>query len=298
MLTAMFRYAGLKANPVLVSTKSHGVPIFPTLNGFNYVISGVETDDGTILFDATNKLGAPNILDPDLLNWKGRIVREDESSNWVSLNPSKLAMEAFMINATLDSDGGVKGSIKNQFTGNKAFENRNEFAGLSESAVKEELEDRYEQLNVSDTKFENLGNPYKPLKVDFNFDSQNFVEEINGNLYVSPLLFLCMDENPFKQEDRKFPVYYGYPSKKRYIVSIDLPEGYKVESLPAGANVKMGDNVVAFKYLLSENNNKIQLSAEFSINRYLVSPQEYGDLKKFYQYMIDKEKEKIVLSKI
>ncbi|MBL4663586.1 MAG: hypothetical protein JKY22_08540 [Flavobacteriaceae bacterium] len=112
------------------------------------------------------------------------------------------------------------------------------------------------------------------------------------------LLFLSLDENPFKLEDRKFPVDYGYPSKKRYIVSIELPEGYKVESLPAGANVRMGDNVVAFKYLLSESNNKIKLSAEFSINRHLVSPLEYKDLKQFYQYMIDKDKEKIVLSKI
>ena len=298
MLTAMFRYAGLNANPVLISTKSHGIPIFPTLNGFNYVISAVEINDGILLFDAINEFGAPNILDKELLNWQGQIVREDGSSNWVPLNPRKSAMEAFMVNATLDADGGVKGSLKNQFTGNTAFENRNDFAGLGESDIAEELEDRYEQLDISDTKFENLGNPYEPLKVNFNFDSQNYVEEINGNLYVSPLLFLRMDENPFKQEERKFPVDYGYASKKRYIVSIDLPEGYKVESLPAGANVKMGDNLVAFKYLLSENNNKIQLSAEFSINRYFVSPEEYGDLKKFYQYMIDKENEKIVLSKI
>jgi hypothetical protein len=107
-----------------------------------------------------------------------------------------------------------------------------------------------------------------------------------------------MEENPFNQEDRKFPVVYGYPSKKRYIVSINIPEGYKIESLPLGTKATMGDSVVAFKYLLSENSNKIQISAEFSINRYFVSPEEYIDLKKFYQYMIDKENEKIVLSKI
>lgn len=88
------------------------------------------------------------------------------------------------------------------------------------------------------------------------------------------------------------------PQKKRYIVSIELPEGYKVESMPQGANVKMGDNVLAFKYLISENNNKIQLMAEFIINKYLVGPEAYADIKQFYQYMIDKENEKIVLSKI
>ena len=298
MLTAMFRYAGFNANPVLLSTKSNGIPIFPTVNGFNYVISAVETDEGPLLFDATNKYSEPNILDKNLLNWQGRIVRKNKSSNWVSLNPSKLAVEAFMVNATVGVDGTISGSIKNQFTGNIAMENRRDFSGLSENDAGEELKGRYKQLSISEVAFENLENPYQPLKLNFNFSSQNFVEEINGNLYVSPLLFLCMEENPFNQEDRKFPVVYGYPSKKRYIVSINIPEGYKIESLPLGTKATMGDSVVTFKYLLSENSNKIQISAEFSINRYFVSPEEYSDLKKFYQYMIDKENEKIVLSKI
>src|SRR5690606_1784392 len=36
MLTAMLRYAGLKASPVLLSTVNNGIPIFPTRKGFNY----------------------------------------------------------------------------------------------------------------------------------------------------------------------------------------------------------------------------------------------------------------------
>src|SRR5690606_27200670 len=34
MLVAMLRKANLNANPVLVSTKDHGMPLFPTRNGF------------------------------------------------------------------------------------------------------------------------------------------------------------------------------------------------------------------------------------------------------------------------
>jgi hypothetical protein len=42
MLTAMLRYAGLNANPVLVSTRSNGIAIFPNRTAFNYVIAAVE----------------------------------------------------------------------------------------------------------------------------------------------------------------------------------------------------------------------------------------------------------------
>ena len=298
MLTAMFRHAGLNSSPVLVSSKSHGVPIFPTLNGFNYVISAVEIDGAALLFDATDKLGRPNILDKDLLNWQGRLIRDDRSSKWVTLHPSKPAVEAFMVNARLSANGQLQGMIKNQFTGNISLEKRKMYSGIREEDVIDLLESKYDELHISETKFLNLANPYKPLKLDFMFNSDNLAEEINGNLYVSPLLFLALEENPFKLEERKFPVDFGFPTKQRFIITIEIPEGYKVESLPEGVNVKLGDNIIAFKYLLSENKNKIQLSSEFAINRYYVTPQEYSDLKKFYQFIIDKEKEKIVLSKI
>ena len=39
MLTSMLRVANLNAKPVLVSTRANGVPLFPTLDGFNYVIA-------------------------------------------------------------------------------------------------------------------------------------------------------------------------------------------------------------------------------------------------------------------
>jgi hypothetical protein len=53
MLTAMLKYGGLTANPVLVSTKNNGVPLFPTRKGFNYVVAGLEIGDKIILLDAT-----------------------------------------------------------------------------------------------------------------------------------------------------------------------------------------------------------------------------------------------------
>jgi transglutaminase-like putative cysteine protease len=62
MLTAMLRYAEIKANPVLISTRSNGIALFPSRTGFNYVIAAIEINDGLILLDATEKYSVPNIL--------------------------------------------------------------------------------------------------------------------------------------------------------------------------------------------------------------------------------------------
>jgi len=80
MLTAMLRTAGLKANPVLLSTRSNGIALFPNRTAFNYVIAAVETPEGLILLDATSKFSTPNVLPFRDLNWLGRLIKKDGNS--------------------------------------------------------------------------------------------------------------------------------------------------------------------------------------------------------------------------
>lgn len=49
-LVAVLRELGLDANPVLLSTRNNGIPLFPTSKGINYVIAHVKTSDGYIPF--------------------------------------------------------------------------------------------------------------------------------------------------------------------------------------------------------------------------------------------------------
>ena len=108
-LVAMLRASNLKANPILIGTRDHGVPLFPTKEGFNYVIAGVELANGIVLLDATEKFSTPNVLPLRDLNWMGRIVRENGSSSEVNLFPTEKAKESIFVMATIDSDGLLNG---------------------------------------------------------------------------------------------------------------------------------------------------------------------------------------------
>ncbi len=297
-LTAMFRKIGLNANPVLISTKSHGIPILPTHSGFNYVVAGVETSQGVLLFDACNKDGQADVLEDYLLNWQGRIVREDGTSNWVALQSDTQASEAFMGDLMLSSDGLITGTMKSQSTGYFAMQNRKEYSGLNEKDRDLKFSESIENVEITDLEFSNLTNPYEPLKIDYTFKTDVYSENIDENLYITPLTFLATKENPFNKEERKFPIDFGTPKKFRYIVNIAIPDGYKVTSLPESANLQMGDNKLAFKYLVSERNGKISIMGEFRINAHFMGPEDYSDVKEFYQFFVEKEKEKIVLSKL
>lgn len=88
ILIAMLKRAGINVSPVLTSTLQHGVPTYPSRTDFNYVIAAVQIDDKQILLDATNKFNSPNILPLQVLNWTGRLIRQDGSSEEINLVPT------------------------------------------------------------------------------------------------------------------------------------------------------------------------------------------------------------------
>ncbi len=297
ILVAMLRKANLNADPVLVSTKDHGMPLFPTRNGFNYVIAGVELPQGVILLDATNKDAEMGILKSSIMNWQGRMIKKDGSSGWVSLTPQTPAVKSAMVTAEIKPDLSVTGKAQNRFTGNYAFKYRTEFKSLNEDAQRKEIEKNSNQVELSALHFENLDTTGKPVSLEYDFESMDAIEDVAGKLYFSPMVFMATKESPFKPETRDYPIDFGYPMKDRYIINIALPEGYKVESLPENAVFNLGENTGSYRYLISQVGNKLQLSVEFTLNKAYIAAEEYGNLKKFYELLIAKENEKVVLSK-
>jgi hypothetical protein len=297
MLTAMLRSAGFNANPVLVSTRSNGIALFPSLNAFNYVISAVETPEGMILLDATEIYSEPNVLPLRDLNWLGRLIRKDGTSTPINLTPEILSKETSTMNIVLNSDGTIDGKIRRQYTNHNALEFRQKNLATTKETYLEELENNNNGIEIGDYIRANELDLSKPVMETYSFKSSKDVEIINDKIYMSPMLFLADKENPFKQEIREYPVDFGYPFESKIYINIEIPQGYKVEFLPKAANLLTGDNIGAFSYIVENTDNKIKMIITTTINEAIVSADFYDVLKEFYQGMINKQNEKIVLTK-
>ena len=94
-----------------------------------------------------------------------------------------------------------------------------------------------------------------------------------------------------------YPIDFGYPFKDTYMVNVDIPEGYVVESKPEPIVVKLPNDLGRFKYILSDNGSKINVLVNFEINRAILSPDLYPILREFFKQIIAKESEKVVLAK-
>lgn len=298
MLTAMLRTAGLKANPVLISTRANGISVFPNHSAFNYVIAAVETPEGLILLDATSKFSTPNVLPFRDLNWMGRLIRKDGTSEEVDLMPKKAANNNVTMMYSIDATGKITGKLRRHQTDHNAMSFRSEIENIKEEDYLEKLENEYAKIEISDYKRVNEKDVKMPIVETCSFTGTNLCEIIGEKMYINPLLFFTKEQNPFKQEVREYPIDYGFPFKDNYTININIPEGYTIETLPKSTMLNMEDNIGVFKFIAQTSENVIQISISHQINTPIVSNEYYSTLKDYYQGMIAKETEKIVLKRI
>ncbi len=298
MLVAMLRYAGLDANPVLLSTRSNGIPFYASRTAFNHVIVAVEDGQDIILMDATSKYTKLGILPDEDLNWFGKLIRKDKTFQDIDLMPKKNAIKSIMMMANLDTNGGIKGKVKQQFQDNYALDYRDANNVLTIDARADKLEKRFSDIEIDSLSVQNKTATKLPIIETFQFQKNLSAESIGGKIYFSPLFFLSKSVNPFKQETREYPIDMGYPTRESISAVINLPEGYKVEKVPENLAIGMHDSLGSFRFIAVDNGNNVQISATIDINSAIFNADDYEDLKAFYAEIVKKEMEKIVLVKI
>ena len=298
MLTAMLRYAGLNANPVLVSTRSNGIAMFPNRTAFNYVIAAVENGASYTLLDATDQYSTPNVLPFRALNWSGRLIRKDGSSTEIDLMPSKVSNDITTMFYSIDEKGQVQGKLRRQYDAHQALLFRNSFKNSKEETYIEKLENENNKIEIQSYARTNENDLNLPLIESLSFTGTNFSEIIGGKIYIKPLLSFAGSQNPFKQENRLYPVDFGFPFMDKYSVNIAIPEGYTVERIPESINLVFENEIGSFKCLSSVTGNSIQIMVINQINMPIVAAEFYSTLKDYFQKLTDKQNEKIVLRKI
>lgn len=299
ILINMLKLAGLEVNPVLISTVENGIPVYPTRAGFNYVIAAVELDGKQLLLDATSKFTSPNILPLNVLNWRGRLIKEDGTSQEIALEPAKLSGEYSNLMVKIDGAGKMDGLARIQRTDYNAYRFRIQNAGRGQEDYLETLEGQLGDLKIADYKIENKKtNLSDPVVETYAFASNNQYEIIGGKIYLNPLLFYTMTKNLFKSDKRQMDICFAYPTQEKVNVNIEIPEGYVVESLPAPIKILSENKEIAYMLNILNQGNKIQIISSREINNSIFAADQYQGLKDLFQKMIASQNQKIVLKKI
>ncbi|MEP0262789.1 transglutaminase domain-containing protein [Dokdonia sp.] len=297
LLVALLKKMGLKAAPVMASTKGHGIPIYPTINGFDYVVAAVYYNNEWILMDATGKNLYPGLLPERVMNWEGRLIKENGQSIAIPLFSKEYSSNRSLMIATIDEKGAISGKCRRNFSNSEGIYIRNTYKGISKDRQEEILKEQINLDEVSDISF-NLDHLFKPATISFSFNTVDFTEIIGDKMYLSPQLFLIKSQNPFKSSDRVLPIDFRYPRTVENTITFTIPEDYKVVSIPANLEVNISEGLGSYKIKFKQiNETSIQISSSFRNNSTLVEADAYNEIKDFYTQIVTKEKEKVVLIK-
>ena len=298
LLTAILKYAGLQADPVLVSTQDNGIPIFPTREGFNYVVAMLELPGGNFLLDATDSNADFGELPKRARNWQGRILRPDGTSNWVNLMPTSQSEERLNLNLSINPDGTLKGKNVRFFSGLSAKEYRDEYLEINSEDYVQILEKNKGDIIIENLQKENEKKVGEKLKEVYEFELTDGMEKIGSKILLKPFLFTAMAENPFKADDRSYPIFFDYPSKQVKVINILLPEGFEVETLPESSITTFQNDACSYRFTTVQNGNFLRFESVFDLKTIVYNPQDYAILKEFFNHIVEKETEAIILSKI
>lgn len=286
-LIAMLREAGLKANPIILSTRGHGIPhpIYPNYEDFNYVIACVELDQGMALLDATSTQPFGS-LPVRCLNGQGWLASEN-GGKWIDLKQKSRHSIADLAVINID-DEGIHSSHHMKFSGYAAVQEKKDFDPDQEEQYIESLAAQYNDAEIEEF---SVDNNQSDFRISFNTNQE---EDLGEVIYLQPIQSQMITSNPFKRETRQSLVDFPYLISKSMIVKITIPEGYTVE-LPEPTMLALPENGGRFSYNATQLGKAISIVSKFKLNQTTFTPDEYLGLKQFYDLVAKKNTEMIVL---
>lgn len=302
LLIAALRDAGITAYPVLLSTRDHGqVDIsLPLIERFNYVVALVPLGaDQEILVDATEPLLPCGVLPKRCLNQRGRLIMPNvRDSRWVDLTPNQRFIHYQQVNLALDAQGTISGKVHEEHGGYASVDVRKELADLGEKKYLAQLAAPHSGWTVPKLTVSGREEVSKPLALDYEFSQAAEENTTAGTLYLSPLRDFGTEQNPFRHDDRLFPVDFAAAQDETTIINLALPEGYELAEMPKPAVLDLPDGGGRYLYNIAvPTPGTVQITSRLNLRKPMYAAEEYAHLREFYRLLLEKQGEKLIIRK-
>jgi hypothetical protein len=293
--------AGLDPKPVILSSRDNGLIrdySRPVSSSYNYVIAYVKDGKNEYLLDATDKFLPFNQLPVHCINGKGRII-DGANSKWIDLTSTSYYSESIMMNLGIDeSSGTLDGKARFQYNGLKAGSDRENLDNQGEEGFIKDLHEMHGEWNISAITLENQDQLIQPFTIDETLEVENYIQDMGDLLMFNPVVSGRWKVNPFKGEKRIFPVDFVAPRTEKYLFLFNIPEGYEVDEIPKSARFILQDNSMQFTYgSQMVGDSVLQVTCLLKIMRAGYNQLEYNDIKKFFELVVTKQAENVIIKK-
>ena len=301
LFLGLVRAAGVEGYPVLVSRRSNYF-FNPSLMNPN------QLNDNVVLV----KLNGKDVYcDPGtaftpfgLLPWSETAVKglrlDKDGGSWVmtTLPDSSVSRIERKANLKLRDDGTLEGKLTIVFAGLEALYRRLDERNEDEASRKKYLEDTVKEyvpsgIEVELTNKPDWGSSADKLVAEYDLKVPGWVSGAGRRVLLPVGFFSATEKHLFDHADRTHPVYFEFPFQKFDEVTIELPLGWQVSSLPPA---KIQD-ARAIKYTLKADESKgtLHVTRVLDVDILLVDTKLYPTLRSFFQIVRTSDEQQIVL---
>lgn len=290
---------GYTVSPVLLRRRGKGVlaNFYVRTDAFTNMILKIETPSGAVHYlDAAPDAGYIDVLKPEYLVEEARVYPLNGApAYWDNLTRCALASSNFVVNATLQEDGHITGTIGMNAMSEASFLVRQTRESLGSDEKYAELVEKGEAFET--VSFEYNAEPYAPA-VGFNLEFEQEATESGEFLYVKPFLITQYRKSDFPAGERHTPVDFPVLDAMNYVYSLTIPEGYQVEQLPQPVRFRSaGFNAMASCRSGVSPDGVITLQLSYKNSSLQVMASEYENLRAFWEQLCSIFEGTIVLKK-
>lgn len=298
MLINMLGDVGVKAYPVILSTRKHGqLPkTYPSLNKLNTFIVAVPDGGSWIYLDASSSDGYLNVLPANLNVERARIIQKGKTGQWVNLQKLNEARTQIAVKATLSPDGTLKGEQSVFYSGNAAVDERRAFREAADSMAFITAKASKDGISITSCKMDGHRDFAPEMKESITFTRQE--ESAGDHIYLNPFIGVPVTNNPFLDTERLLPIEFPYKQTFSLNVEIKLPEGWKLEEMPK--NIKMGtEDKTLSGHVLYEASPEgvITINYLFRLSDVTYTKDQYSTIRELFDLFAARSKDMLIVKK-
>jgi hypothetical protein len=198
----------------------------------------------------------------------------------------------------LSDTGDLEGKLTVTYTGLEAMYHRLDVRHADDVARKKFLEDRLKGQVPVGVEVELVNQPdwsgsETPLVAEFDVKIPGWASNAGRRVLVPAGVFTGVEKHIFEHNQRTHPIYFEYPYEKDDDVTIELPPGWQVSSVPP-PQAKDG-HVVAYNIKVENNKNTLHLTRKLTVDFLMLDAKYYGALRNFFEVVRTGDEQQIVL---
>jgi hypothetical protein len=288
ILVNLLKDAGLKASPLLVSTRSNGRVNTGVARWqqFNKVLAYVTIGENNYILDATEKYTPSHLIPYEVMYSEGLVIEKIDTWEWgwrVLWDEKPHFKKTVVVRADVDEQGLMKGQ-----TSVTAYDYSRVTCMPILKKGKDKFIEEYFTSAGSGIKIDSLHIENEDIDSLPLIQNASFSQPVNSSgdyKYFSVNLFTGLEKNPFVADNRFSDVFFGTNQNYQVVANITIPETYEFEALPKSVRMIMPDTSISITRRINAEKNILAVRISLEFKKPFYTAEEYPDFKEFYKQL-------------